>query len=102
MDIQAFGRSINFESRIKKTYSQGFMSKGMSFRGSTLHVVTSHCEPQQFFNSCRRRERGEEFFFPNLCAAYIPTQAAVHITTYFTSNSHTFPDKHFLNPLTFP
>ena len=27
---------------------------------------------------------------------------AVHITTYFTSNSHTFQDKHFLPPLTFP
>ena len=84
---------INFEFRTKKTNSQGFMSNRMSFW--SFRLFASHCEPQQFFNSCRRWERGEEFFFPNLCAAYIPTQAAVHITTYFTSNSHTFPDKHF-------
>ena len=65
-------------------------------------IYKSCCKSELFFNSCPRWKYREEFFTPNLCIAYIPTHPAVHITTYFTSNSHTFQDKHFLPPLTFP
>ena len=65
-------------------------------------IYKSCCKSELFFNSCPRWKYREEFFTPNLCIGYIPTHPAVHITTYFTSNSHTFQDKHFLPPLTFP
>ena len=34
----------------------------------------SPCESELFFNSCPRWKHREEFFTPNLCIAYIPTQ----------------------------